>query len=504
MDDHCDVRRAALLRYPFQGDTSASIWGYLLKSGWKYKAGAGYQAPNTDSWISSKEVLALLDEAAIVPIDNYLQLPPTRRTISASSEKLRSEIIDVLPIAELLKATLSTTSSKAAGFHAPMTNNLTTTNTSDATRPKRHHPSQKGKSVTAFDAGADMFLRQPKTKKQRHVTNSNPPGAKEFPTASQIADYFEQFNLEGLNNMHSMHYEEWKFLLSTNHSVLLYGFGSKRAVLEDFRRTCLEHVGDVLSIDGFDSSVHIDDVLDLMVEMFLKNKDPSTTSSGQVSIGTRAMVIGKAIANVQVERKQPLYLLIHNIDGFRCREAQHALSLLLIHSSIRDMCRTIRLVASVDHVSAAALLWDPETTFNFDFIWKEVHTYQPYIEESKRGIVETKSSLGKRTKNTSTTTSESLYEVLSTIAPRPTEVLQVLAALQLKRSSAISFRDLYAACKTKFLVTSDGTLHDYMTELLTHGLMRKSRERGEEYLEIPHSNALLDEIMDYSPSNDRA
>jgi origin recognition complex subunit 2 len=161
-------------------------------------------------------------------------------------------------------------------------------------------------------------------------------------------------------------------------------------------------------------------------------------------------------------------------------------------------------VASVDHVSAAALLWDPEATFNFDFIWKEVHTYQPYMEECKRGVVEAKSRVGKRTKEISTATMESLYEVLSTIAPRPTDVLQVLAALQLKHSSAISFRDLYSACKNKFLVTSDGTLHDYMTELLTHGLMHKSRENGEEYLEIPHSKALLDEILDYSPSKSGA
>jgi hypothetical protein len=83
-----------------------------------------------------------------------------------------------------------------------------------------------------------------------------------------------------------------------------------------------------------------------MVEMFLKKKEPNPI--GEVSIETRAMVIGKAIANVQLERKQPLYLLIHNIDGFRSREAQHALSLLLTNSTIRDNCRTIRLVASVE------------------------------------------------------------------------------------------------------------------------------------------------------------
>lgn len=444
----------------------------------------------------------MLDEAAIVPIDNYLQLPPKHRTINSSSENLRSRIIDVLPIAELLKATQSTTS-RADGSNAPTTSiSVTTTNKSDVTRPKRHNLSQKGKSVTTFDDGADMFLRQPKKKKQRHATEINALGSKEFPSASQIADYFEQFNLQGISAVHSIHYNEWKFLLSTNHSVLLYGFGSKRAVLNNFRSTCLEHVGDVLSIDGFDSSVDMNDILDLMVEMFLKKKDPNP--SGEVSIETRAVVIAEAIARAQLERKQPLYLLIHNIDGFRSREAQHALSLLLTHSTIRDYCRTIRLVASVDHVSAAALLWDPETTFNFDFIWKEVHTYQPYMEECKRGVVEAKSRVGKRTKEISTATMESLYEVLSTIAPRPTEVLQVLAALQLKHSSAISFRDLYSACKNKFLVTSDGTLHDYMTELLTHGLMHKSRENGEEYLEIPHSKALLDEILDYSPSKSGA
>jgi hypothetical protein len=490
-----DIRRAAHLRYRFQDDASNNIWSCLLKSGWKYKPGEGYQAPNSDWWLRGNDVLRMLDEPAIAPIDNHLQLPPSHDRVNTLSEKLRFDVINALPMAELLKATRKRTPSTCVKLCE------TESNANDYnTRPKHNHqPSRKRKSSTNFDAGADLFLRQSKKnkiKRQHAEVESLDP---EFANCRTVSKYFLALNLQAPSQNHSQHFHEWRYLLSTNHSLLLYGFGSKRSLLTDFRTTCLESVGDVLSIDGYDSSIQVEDVFDLMVEIFLSNQDPCGGRS--TALNERAIAIGEAIAPIQLARKQPLYLMIHNIDGFRSREAQHAISLLLLHSSIQKTIRTIRLVASVDHVSATILLWDPETVFHFDFIWKEVHTYKPYIDELLKGADSTKSRLRTRTKSAVAATTQSIYEVLSTIAPRPTEVLQVLATLQLKHSSAISFRDLFHVCKTKCLAISDVTLREYMTELLTHGLMETSRDNGVEYLVIPHSNALLNDIVHFSPSD---
>jgi hypothetical protein len=95
-----------------------------------------------------------------------------------------------------------------------MTNqNVTTTNKNDLQSRKRHNPSQKGKSVTTFDDGADYVSATTKEEETTPGDGRRAPVSKEFPTASQIADYFEQFNLQGLSAAHSMYYKEWKFLL---------------------------------------------------------------------------------------------------------------------------------------------------------------------------------------------------------------------------------------------------------------------------------------------------
>ena len=490
-----DIRRAAFLRYRFQEVIDKRIWSYILKSGWKYKPGAGYQAPNSDRWISTGiDLLRMLDEPSIVAIDNNLQLPPEQKIVTPLSENLRLNVINALPMSELLKATAVTSLGTPcydieADPQQSQSNNC-------ITRPEHNlHTSGKGKSVTNFDAGADLFFRQSKKKKLQR-TPPQPEVDMDFPTGRAAASYYFPLNLQAPNHNVSQYFQEWTFLLATNHSLLLYGFGSKRSLLTDFRTTCLEAVGDVLSIDGYDSSVQVENVFDLMAEVFSNNQDLS--GGGGVTLSARAKAIGEAIAARQLARKQPLYLLIHNIDGFRSREAQHAISLLLIHSSVQSTIRTIRLVASVDHVSSTILLWDPETTFNFDFIWKEVRTYKPYIDELLKGMESTKARLSTRSKRVVVATTESIYEVLSTIAPRPTEVLQVLATLQLKHSSAISFRDLFDACKSKCLVISDTMLREYMTELLTHGLMENTRENTKEFLEIPHGDTLLNDIVNFS------
>ena len=498
-----DIRRAAYLRYRFQENASGIIWSSLLKCGWKYRPGEGYQAPNSDSdrWIPSIDVLRMLDEPSIAPIDNNLQLPPSHKPVKTLTEKLRSDVIDALPIAALLKATTGRTEKKRHDKNDKTADPQESQVNEYNTRPKRNHnPCRKGKSATNFDAGADLFLRQSKKKKLK-FTHTQAEVDMDFPTGRDVANYYLPLIPQATNHKYSQDFQEWKFLLSTNHSLLVYGFGSKRSVLTDFRTTCLEAVGDVLSIDGYDSSIQVEKVFDLMVEIFLTNQDPC--GGRRVTLSERAIAIGEAIAIRQVARKQPLFLLIHNIDGFRNREAQHAISLLLIHGSVENNTRTIRLVASVDHVSSTLLLWDPETTLFFDFIWKEVHTYKPYIDELLTGMESTKARLGTRAKSASAATTDAIYGVLATIAPRPAEVLQVLATLQLKQSSAISFRDLFDACKTKCIVISDATLREYMTESLTHGLMKKTRENGVEFFEIPHGAAILNDIVDFTASGTR-
>ncbi len=203
-----------------------------------------------------------------------------------------------------------------------------------------------------------------------------------------------------------MHSVKWRFLLGTNHSLLLYGFGSKQELMNDFALQLRPH-GDVLTICGFDPNVNVGQILDIMVQLFLNGVEPSDSmqllednpcSDNSIDnsnendvlydmddiycsppllskVAKRAKSIGQAIG---AQCTKPVYLVIHNIDGGSMMndDTQRALALLLVNSTVvdhdgvkrRDRGRVIRLMASMDHVDAPIALWDVETQSNFSWV----------------------------------------------------------------------------------------------------------------------------------------
>lgn len=191
---------------------------------------------------------------------------------------------------------------------------------------------------------------------------------------------------------------EWKFLMTTRHSLLLFGYGSKRKLLNDFASKELNSDGDVLTLNGFDPSISIVQILDVVVQLFLNGIDPSpiphlqacqedndcgigmlrTPNGSHSHVVQRAISIGKALG---ARHPKPIYLVIHNIDGvgLRSGDAQRALAALVLNSRIAnesspeetlefENIRLVRIVASVDHVDAPLFLWDMETANNFSWV----------------------------------------------------------------------------------------------------------------------------------------
>ena len=73
--------------------------------------------------------------------------------------------------------------------------------------------------------------------------------------------------VQALDDDYVSNFDEWRYLMSTHHSVLLHGFGSKRSLLNDFAETILPHDGDVLTLDGYDRTIGIDGILTALVQL---------------------------------------------------------------------------------------------------------------------------------------------------------------------------------------------------------------------------------------------
>jgi Origin recognition complex subunit 2 len=410
--------------------------------------------------------------------------------------------------------------------------------------------------VTAMEKGSDLYLRRTGRRSapsnyaekasRRKVDGpvasaydtENVQSMPRFPSVSQCAEIMSSFGVEMCEQIEASHqlhdFMKWRFLLATNHSLLFYGNGSKFDLLSKFCELELSQEGYCLQVDGFDEDISMDGILDLLVSIFIDGKgthqnennsrDPSTET-----VVDRAVVVGKAIESKCRETGFPIFLIVHSLDGFLSTDIeQAALATLVRYSVPRHICGMgdldshqkiplvagLRLVASVDAVDAPAALWSSMASFDLSWIWNAVHTYRPYIREMAahcRSDCSEDKTASKRRKVQQTRSleqSERVLQVLQNLAPRYSEVMQILAQLQLtelRKSSQVwvDYKALRDACKSRFVVDKDSKLRTLQTELADHRLLVSKNEGPTEYVSIPCPEDKLLEILAFQRNSDR-
>lgn len=198
----------------------------------------------------------------------------------------------------------------------------------------------------------------------------------------QQPDLSSSFNTIEWN--YQAQFKEWAYILSTRQSILLYGLGSKQAVLSAFGEA-LSNEGDVLSINGYDEDVDLNQLFDYMDQIFLDGAVSATIDNSlrgtRDGLITKAVSIAKKFASI---RSRPLFILIHTIDGLGLSDdfSQGSLQ-ALTRSSEKDTSPMIRIAASVDNINAAISLWSPQFEHKFD--WVSFSTMFP-VQHSKIGF----------------------------------------------------------------------------------------------------------------------
>jgi len=139
-------------------------------------------------------------------------------------------------------------------------------NTRKSTRTRNHSKDHvENKKHSSFDLISSAALSLP-----FHLSNPE-----ECVSNLQSTPIKHQHEIDRLESEHRQNFTDWSFLLNANHSLLLYGFGSKRKLLNDFAKETLSVEGDVISIDGFDRECSVDQILDVLVYGFLNGEEPS-------------------------------------------------------------------------------------------------------------------------------------------------------------------------------------------------------------------------------------
>ncbi|KAF0699178.1 Aste57867_10230 [Aphanomyces stellatus] len=266
--------------------------------------------------------------------------------------------------------------------------------------------------------------------------------------------------------LHMQQFDRWERQLLAGFNLLITGFGSKLQLLQSLA-TRLSVERSVLQIHGYIPSVSIRYVVTTLFDkLFRKKLPPNRPLEEQCLELTRLLSASDTT----------ICLVVHSIDGpaLRSAETQHALSVLAAS-------RAVHMVASVDHLNAAAL-WEEAETKRFGWLEHVAPSCAPYAAES---VV--KSWGGGGGKHAAPTALSGLKYILESLTPTDLSVLRALATEQLK-GALVDHKPFVDLCRKAMLVSSVQGMRNALTCLTDHGLIVQSTTDN---LRIPYGDHVL-------------
>ncbi|KAF8406336.1 hypothetical protein HHK36_008423 [Tetracentron sinense] len=330
-------------------------------------------------------------------------------------------------------------------------------------------------------------------KSTRKISDINLVDEQELSTAASKIITKHEKEIVSLMNRYKNLYPKWGFELRCGFGLLMYGFGSKKALIEDFASTALTDSG-VVVINGYLQSINIKHAVITLAEVLwdqLKSRQrhPSgKMSKVQQSFSSQSMDDLLAFLDGSNSKENDCYVsvVIHNIDGPGLRDSDTQQYLARI-----ACCSHVRVVASLDHVNAP-LLWDKKMVHTqFSWCWYHVPTFAPYkVEGVFFPLILTNGGI--------TQSAKTAAIVLQSLTPNAQSIFKVITEHQLAHSDeeGIPVNDLYNICRERFLVSSQVTLNSHLTEFKDHELIKtRRRADGQDCIYIPLKSEALEKIL---------
>lgn len=192
---------------------------------------------------------------------------------------------------------------------------------------------------------------------------------------SLVASLPERFPAEkaAIRSQIEAQFPRWWSEWQAGHSLLFYGYGSKKHLLHRFV-TAFSTDGACIAVKGLQPGLTARQILLHVAATITSTRTSTSTTSRQAQMRSKPPAeLLDLIASQHPARK--IYVLIHNIDGPGLRD-QASQRLLSEVAALPN----VHLAASVDHINAP-LLWDMQTKDRFGWLWHQVATFEPYIDE---------------------------------------------------------------------------------------------------------------------------
>ncbi|KAF2170844.1 hypothetical protein M409DRAFT_63890 [Zasmidium cellare ATCC 36951] len=185
---------------------------------------------------------------------------------------------------------------------------------------------------------------------------------------AQTKDYKDPHepDMARLKQLHKRSFDQWIFELEEGFNLCLCGYGSKRNLVMDFAEHFYaqsEKTPKIVVVNGYTSGLVVRDILTTLAGVVL----PKTSKLPAQPTALLDLI--------KVSIATPVTLIIHSLDhpNLRKAQSQSILASLASHSKIS-------LLATCDTPNFP-LLWDISLAFQFNFLFHDTTTFDPYTAE---------------------------------------------------------------------------------------------------------------------------
>lgn len=300
-----------------------------------------------------------------------------------------------------------------------------------------------------------------------------------LPIQQNRSHYFKQF------------YNQWALELEQGFSVLLYGYGSKLELMDDFLTTW-DPSTPVIGVNGYNPATNFKDILNACVATVV----PEEVYNTWLRQPSERLLI---FLEYLEEQKTPFVLFVNSIDGVALRDPKTQSFLARL---VQSPCVTF--IASADHLNAP-MLWSEEMANRFNFVWHHCTTYKPYMVETSYmdvlSLGASRASVGvaavKTVLESLTVNAQNLYNLLVTVqyenmVEKGVNDPNTMSIPQ----HGVEMGLFYNMCVRKFITSSEVNFKVMLSEFKEHKMAQVVRDKtGQEMVFVPYSFDDLEQII---------
>lgn len=320
---------------------------------------------------------------------------------------------------------------------------------------------------------------------------------------NQISAYDDphQDSYEYLESLHSRSFPQWRFELSQSFSICLYGYGSKRILVNAFAKyLCSLSPNDppkILVVNGYTQTLTLRTLLTTLATLIFD----CTTTTLPSKLGSQPReMLATLLDHLQSNPPDsPYYVFVNSLDAPALRRSPTPSLLAQLAA-----CPHIHFLATCDTPNFP-LLWSTSIRDQYNFLFHDTTTYLSYGGVEIPSVIDSVNELLGRS-GRSVKGKEGVGFVLRSLPENARSLYRVLIAELLsamdddeggKGEAGVEYKMLYQKVVEEFICSNEMGFRQLLKEFYDHQMIVSRRDGvGAELLGVPWRREEMEAILE--------